>query len=521
MDIRRPNVIKYLHTLLVSCWEKGTLPKDFRDAVIITLFKNKGSKSDCTNYRGITLLSIAGKILSRILLDRLTLHVSKEVLPESQCGFRYNRGTSDMIFTLRQIQEKCLEQNIGLFVTFVDLTKAFDTVSRPALWQLLETLGYPPKYLQMVIQLHDKQLGSVRIGAELSDPFQIHNGVKQGCVLAPTLFSIFFSAMVEKAFENKDPSELVYIRTRFDGSIFNIRRLKSHSLVTLKLVRDLLFADDAALIAHSATALQRLTDSFDKATKLFGLVVSLEKTVVLHQQIPNNPSTRSDIHIGETKLKNVKTFPYLGSIISNDAKIDAEIDNRLAKANKAFGKLIKRVWRNKDLKKATKIKIYKTIILPTLLYGAESWVLHRRHLRSLESFHQRCLRNILKIRWFHRVTNNEVLARSRLTNLQALLHKTQLRWAGHVSRMPDHRLPKAVMFGELESGKRTRGAPRKTYRAQLKKTIGTCNINLCNWTHDASDRGKWRKLIFKATLLADSRKIKEGNKRRLQRKAIN
>ena len=92
MDIRRPNVIKYLHTLLVSCWEKGTLPKDFRDAVIITLFKNKGSKSDCTNYRGITLLSIAGKILSRILLDRLTLHVSKEVLPESQCGFRYNGG---------------------------------------------------------------------------------------------------------------------------------------------------------------------------------------------------------------------------------------------------------------------------------------------------------------------------------------------------------------------------------------------------------------------------------------------
>ncbi|GFN82466.1 hypothetical protein PoB_000897200 [Plakobranchus ocellatus] len=146
-----------LHNLLVCCWEKGKLPQDFRDAVIITIFKNKGEKSDCSNYRGITLLSIAGKVLARVLLNRLIPTIAEENLPESQCGFRTNRGTTDMVFVLRQLQEKCREQNKGLYATFVDLTKAFDTVSRTGLWLILERLGCPPKFLQMVIQLHENQ----------------------------------------------------------------------------------------------------------------------------------------------------------------------------------------------------------------------------------------------------------------------------------------------------------------------------------------------------------------------------
>ena len=76
------------------------------------------NKSDCSNYRGITLLSIAGKILARVLLNRLVPAVGDHHLPESQCGFRTNRGTTDMVFVPRQLQEKCREQNKGLYVTY-------------------------------------------------------------------------------------------------------------------------------------------------------------------------------------------------------------------------------------------------------------------------------------------------------------------------------------------------------------------------------------------------------------------
>ena len=123
-----------LQHLFTNCLEKGTLPPD---EVIVSLYKNKGEKSDCSNYRGITLLSIAGKILARFLLNRLIPTIAQENKQKSQCGFRSKRGTTDTIFVLRQIQKKCREQNIGLYAAFVDLTKAFDTVSRNGLWTIL------------------------------------------------------------------------------------------------------------------------------------------------------------------------------------------------------------------------------------------------------------------------------------------------------------------------------------------------------------------------------------------------
>ncbi|XP_069783087.1 uncharacterized protein [Narcine bancroftii] len=111
----------------------------------------------------------------------------------------------------RQLQEKCREQYKELYITFVDLTKAFDTMSRKGLWQILERLGCPPKFLNMVIQLHENQQGRVRYSNELSEPFSIDNGVKQGCVLTPTLFTIFFSMMLKQAMKDLNNEDAVVI----------------------------------------------------------------------------------------------------------------------------------------------------------------------------------------------------------------------------------------------------------------------------------------------------------------------
>ena len=110
---------------------KEAIPQEFKDASIIHLFKRKGNPQLCDNHRGISLLSIAGKVHARVLLNRVIENLEQSgLLPESQCGFRKDRGTIDMIFTARQLQEKCQEQNMDLYMTFVGLTKAFDTVRR-------------------------------------------------------------------------------------------------------------------------------------------------------------------------------------------------------------------------------------------------------------------------------------------------------------------------------------------------------------------------------------------------------
>ena len=129
-------------------------------------------------------------------------------------------------------------------MTFVDLTKAFDTVSHEGLWKIMATFGCPAKFIAMVRQFHDGMLARVQNDGEFSDPFPVTNGVKQGCVLASTLFSMMFSAMLTDAFQDGDNG--ISIRYRFDGKLFNLRRLQAKSKVQLEVLDEFLFADDMA-----------------------------------------------------------------------------------------------------------------------------------------------------------------------------------------------------------------------------------------------------------------------------------
>ncbi|VDL88057.1 unnamed protein product [Schistocephalus solidus] len=104
-----PRVMAELTTLFQEMWRQGQVSQDFKDVTIVHLYKRKGNRQLYDNHRGISLLNIAGKIFARILLNRLNGHLEKGLLPESQCGFCRHRGTTDMIFAARQLQEKCLE----------------------------------------------------------------------------------------------------------------------------------------------------------------------------------------------------------------------------------------------------------------------------------------------------------------------------------------------------------------------------------------------------------------------------
>ena len=134
-----------LKSLFQTMWNQEHLPQELKDATIVHIYKQKKNRHSCDNHRGISLLSIAGKILARVLLNRLLDHLEQGHLPESQCGFRAGRGTS-----ARQFQEKCMEQHRDLYTTFVDLTKVFDSVSREGLWKIMEKSGCPSAFIAIV-----------------------------------------------------------------------------------------------------------------------------------------------------------------------------------------------------------------------------------------------------------------------------------------------------------------------------------------------------------------------------------
>ena len=173
----------------------------------------------------------------------------------------------------------------------------------------------------------------------LNSTLAVANGMKQGCVLAPTLLSIFFSMVLKQAMKGLDGVNAVYIRYRLDGNLFNLRRLQAHTKAPEQLFRDLFFGDNAALVAHTESALQHLTSCFAEAAQLFGFEVRLKKTKVLYQPAPREEYCLPHITLGETVLKTVHQFTYLECTITSDAKIDKEVDNRLPKSNSAFGRL--------------------------------------------------------------------------------------------------------------------------------------------------------------------------------------
>ena len=136
--------------------EKGGYPTRLQGCFHNSPIQTERKSSSLYNHRGISLFSIAGKILAEILLNRLSAHLDESgLIPESQCGFGKDRGTVDIIFTARQLQEKCQEQTVDLYMTFVDLTKAFDTVSRDGLWKIMAKFGCLPRYIAMAWQFHD------------------------------------------------------------------------------------------------------------------------------------------------------------------------------------------------------------------------------------------------------------------------------------------------------------------------------------------------------------------------------
>ena len=176
----------------------------------------------CDNHRGISLLSIPGKILGRVILNRLSKHIHDiGMLPESQCGFHAGRSTMDMIFTARQLQEKCREQQRKLYAVFVDLMKAFDLVDRTDLWEILLKIDCPTDFVTIICSFHEGMQASVIENGEVYPNFEVTNGTKQGCGLAPLLNVIFFLMMLQVAF--RDCNLGIPICYRTDGDLFDLR----------------------------------------------------------------------------------------------------------------------------------------------------------------------------------------------------------------------------------------------------------------------------------------------------------
>ena len=160
-------------------------------------------------------------ILNSVYGEEMHINASPSVVPSI---ILHSSRVTDMVFSLRQLQEKCREQQQPLLVAFIDLTKAFDLVSKDGLFKILPKIGCPPRLLNIIRFFHEEMKGTGVFDGSTSDLFDIQSRVKQGCVLALTLFGIFFGVMLKHAFGTA--TEGVYLWTRSEGKLFNPSRLR-------------------------------------------------------------------------------------------------------------------------------------------------------------------------------------------------------------------------------------------------------------------------------------------------------
>ena len=396
------------------------IPDSWKKSKLIPIFKNKGDILECNNYRGIKLMSHFMKLWERVIEARLREIVN---IRENQFGFRPGMSTTEPVFALRQLQEKCREKNKDLLMVFVDLEKAFDRIPRDLIWWCLRKKGVPEEYVKIVQDMYRSSKTQVVTQKGETEYFPKEVGIHQGSALSPLMFIIIMDVLTENI--EKDPPWAM------------------------------MFADDLVLCAMTREEMEEDLETWRVVFERHGLKISRTKTEYLSS--PTN-DTETIVKIVDAELPTVTSFKYLGSIFTSEGGSQADVNNRI-RIGWMKWKEVSGVMCDRKMPEKLIDKVFKTIIRPAMTYGSECWAVKKKDENKLNSAEMRMLRWARgKTRLYH-IRNEDIR--------KTFLENKRLQWFGHcVRRERNHICAKSL---RLEvSGRRRRGRPKKRWRDNIQ-----------------------------------------------------
>nr|KAG5696075.1 hypothetical protein BaRGS_017187 [Batillaria attramentaria] len=434
--------VNMLHSLFSKIWEKEEVPAQWKEGIVIKLPK-KGDLRDCSNYRGIMLLSVPGKVLNRILLERMREAVDP-MLRDQQAGFRRSRSCADQIASLRIIVEQSLEWNSPLYLNFIDYEKAFDSVDREALWKLLRHYGVPGKIISLIQCTYQDMSCRISHAGQLSESFEVKTGVRQGCLLSPFLFLLVIDWIMKTTTAGRKNGIQWTLWTQLD---------------------DLDFADDLALLSHSHSQMQDKTTCLEATSAGTGLKINRKKTELMKI----NTTANTPVTVGGEPIREVESFVYLGSVVDGQGGTDRDVTARIGKARAAMV-MLKNVWASKVVSIRTKLRIFNSNVKSVLLYGCETWRTTKTMQQKIQTFLNTCLRRIFNIRWPEKIRNEELWERAGQEPVAKQILRRKWGWIGHTLRKPASSTTRQALTWNPQ-GKRKRGRPRNSWRRDTEAEL--------------------------------------------------
>src|SRR6266516_1762439 len=318
----------------------------------------KNNATKCSDYRTINLICHASKIMLKVLTKRIEAKAN-HLLGRNQFGFRKGCGTRDAVGVMRALRERSLKNENKVYICFVDYEKAFDRVDWVTMFEILKSLHVDWRDRRLLQDLYMRQEAVVRVAGEDSDPGIIGHGVRQGCPISPMLFSIYAEVMMMEALE--DMNEGVKVGGQ--------------------LVSDVRFADDQGMVASTESGLQSQMNKLSDTAKNYGMKINAQKTKTMVVSWEGGGVV--NITVDGRKIEQVKSFKYLGSVITEDGRSHSDVKIRIVMAKDAFNK--RKELLTKGLSMKLKKRMIKVLVWPVVLYGCETWTLLQDEINKVAS----------------------------------------------------------------------------------------------------------------------------------------
>ena len=344
------------------------------------------------------------------IIHRRIYKLCKERVADTQFGFMKGVGTRDALFCLQVLFQRCRDMNCDVFACFIDYRKAFDRVRHERMVEILRSIGLDDKDLRIIVNLYWNQSASVSLENDSTEEVRIRRGVRQGCVLSPLLFNIYYEYIFRDALEGMEV-----------GILLNGER-----------INNLRYADETVVFTDSLDDLQNLMERLVHSSQQYGLDINTDKTKLM--VISKNRIPTCHLIINNKRIEQVSKYSYLGTIVNEQWEQSQEIKSRTERARAVFNKM-KNIFTSHDLTMTIKMKLIRCYVFSVLFYGVESWTLTKASCRKLEAFEMWLYRRMLRVSWPDRVIKEEILRRMR-KNMEVLLTVKcrKLQYLGHIMR---------------------------------------------------------------------------------------